>query len=483
MNSAKRIFLIALAALLATSCLSVRLSTMKDDQLDQAGVDAWNAKRPEDARPYWEAMRDPAAKERRLASYDRLAELEGLREAALALPPAESAKQEEAFRGYVAQYKAFPAELKLPADMKESLRPLTVDVAKAKVKAQKMDAATAFIKDAVAFLGDSSDYDPMRREIEAYGRVQAQERAADKVYADAKSTEDFNAKIDAYEGAIAEYRKVESASAAEIKKAGAGPDSGLAAQSASLKKKRGAVRIEMERLVRERGNTFKERIGEEFARQPEASKVGKMGPEDILAFNEEIRANIEKQYKDIIEFSERYPSVIDKDMVRDIDKQKKDLDDRIAQVAAEVRHAKDIASRGHAAMPLLIGLFNPQPGSKAEGEKSRPAVIRGTMKGDADYWWGMVSIESGKMNDLVVTLKDGKEVQVYAENTLSGSKIKKNKLPDLVSRGNKIGNSWPVLNAGSVLKDGQYYVRIMGNGNPSYSGEVVVYSSFISRMR
>jgi hypothetical protein len=263
----------------------------------------------------------------------------------------------------------------------------------------------------------------------------------------------------------------------------AASDSPLQAQAAKLKKKRGNVRIEMERLIRDRGNSFKERIGEEFARQPESAKVGNMGPEDILKFNEDVRANIEKQYEEMVAFSENYPSVIDKDMLRDIDQQKKGLDDKIETVAAEVKHAKDIASRGKAAMPLLIGLFNPVPGSKAEGEKSRPAVLRGKVDGEAAYWWGMVSIDAGKMNDLVVTLKDGKEVQVYSENTLSGSRIKKDKLPDLVSKGNKIGNSWPVLNAGSLLKNGQYYVRIMGNANPSYSGEVVVYSSFISRMR
>jgi hypothetical protein len=483
MNNAKKLALIVLASLLAMSCLSVKLSSMKDDELAQAGIDAWNNKKPEEARPYWEAIRDPAIQSKYLASYDKLAELESLQQAAIAIPPAEDAKQEAAFKNFVAKYNDFPAGLKLPADMKESLRPLTVNVAKAKVKGAKIESASAFMKDAVAFLGDSPDYDPMRKEIEAYGRVQAQERDADKVYADAKAVEDFNAKIDAYEGSIVAYKKVEDASAAEIKKLGAASNSALAGQATKLKKKRGNVRIEMERLVRERGSTFKERIGEEFARVPEGNRVGNMGPEDILKFNEEIRANIEQQYKDIIAFSERYPSVIDKDMIRDIDQQKKNLDDRIEQIAAEVRHAKDIASRGKAAMPLLIGLFNPVPGSKAEGEKSRPAVIRGKMAGEADYWWGMVSIEPGKMNDLVVTMKDGKEVQVYAENTLSGSKIKKNKLPNLVNRGSKIGNSWPVLNAGTVLKNGQYYIRIMDNGTPAYSGEVVVYSSFISRMR
>jgi hypothetical protein len=473
----------AIAAVFATSCLSVRLSSMKDEQLVQGGVDAWNTKKTEDARPYWEAIRDAETKSRYLSYFDKLDELESLQGAAVAAKPGEPARQEAAYDAFVAKYKAFPAELKLPADLKEGMRPVAVGIAKAKVRAGKMEAAQSFIKEAVSLFGDSPEYGALQKEMDAYARVQEQEREADRSYASAKGVEDFNAKIDAYEAAQAAYRKVESASASEMKKLGAGSDSILAAQSASLRKKRGAVRIEEERLVRDRGTTFKERIGEEFARQPEGNKLGNMGPEDILKFNEEIRANIESQYKDIIAFSDRFPSVIDKDMIRDIDLQKASLDARISQIEAEVRHAKDIASRGKAAMPLLIGLFNPVPGSKAEGEKSRPAVIRGKMAGEADYWWGMVSIEPGKMNDLVVTMKDGKAVEVYAENTLSGTQIKKKKLPDLVSKGSRIGNSWPVLNAGAVLKNGQYYIKISSNGNPSYSGEVVVYSSFISRVR
>lgn len=483
MNSVKRILAVAAAALLATSCLSVRLGSMKDDELAKAGVDAWNAKKAEDARPYWEAIRDAGMKGAYLAHYDELDELATFEGKAVDAAPSGSPAQEAAYRDFVAKFKAFPPELKLPADLAEGMRPVAVAIAKAKVKAAKMDAASSFIKEASSLFGEAPEYDGMRKEMAAYARVQDQERDADKVYADAKAVEDFNAKIDAYEGAIEAYRKVESSSAAEVKKLGSPSDSALSAQYASIKKKRGNVRIEMERLVRDRGTTFKERIGAEFARVPEASRIGKMGPEDILAFNEETRQHIEEQYKDIIAFSERFPSVIDKDMIRDIDQQKKSLDDRITAMAAEIRRAKDIASRGKAAIPLLIGLFNPVPGSKAEGEKSRPAVIKGRMQGEADYWWGMVSIEPGKMNDLVVTLKDGKVVEVYAQNTLSGTQIKKKKLADLVSKGSRVGNSWPVLNAGVLLKDGQYYVRILSNGNPDYSGEVVVYSSFVSRVR
>ncbi|MFA6506499.1 MAG: hypothetical protein WCT14_10390, partial [Treponemataceae bacterium] len=336
MNKLRKFLIIAAAALVATSCMTVKLSSMKDEELVKAGVDAWNTKKPEEARPYWEAIRDQATKGRYLSAFEKAAELDTLHQSTLAIKPDQDAKQEEAFKNFVVKYNEFPKDLNMTEEYKPSLRPLTVNVVRARVKSQKFDSAKTFIKDAIAFLGESADYDKYKNEMDAYARVQDLEKNADKTYADAKAVEEFHAKITAYEGSIATYRKVETASAAEIKKIAAANDFPLSSQSAKIKKKRGNVRIEMERLIRERGNSFKERIGEEFARVPEGSRVGNMGPEDILKFNEEIRANIETQYKDIIAFSEKYPTIIDKDMINDIDGQKKSLDDRITTITAEV---------------------------------------------------------------------------------------------------------------------------------------------------
>ena len=131
----------------------------------------------------------------------------------------------------------------------------------------------------------------------------------------------------------------------------------------------------------------------------------------------------------------------------------------------------------------MIGLFNPAPGSTAESKKSRPAKFSATKQKKAEYWWGMVSIPKGEMNDLVITLKDNRNVRVFNENTKSGKLIEKNNLKDLVSRSSRVGNSWPVLNAGSQLKGSNYFFEIDKGKTEDYSGEVVVYSSFITRMR
>jgi hypothetical protein len=131
----------------------------------------------------------------------------------------------------------------------------------------------------------------------------------------------------------------------------------------------------------------------------------------------------------------------------------------------------------------MIGLFNPQPGTAAEAKKSRPAVFRATGVKDDEYWWGMVSIPKGTMNDLVVTVNDSRVVRVFADNTKSGALIEKNEMKDLVNRGYKVGNSWPVLNAGDQLSTDKYFFEIQKGKTPNYEGEVVVYSSFIVRMR
>jgi hypothetical protein len=58
--------------------------------------------------------------------------------------------------------------------------------------------------------------------------------------------------------------------------------------------------------------------------------------------------------------------------------------------------------------------------------------------------------------------------------------IERKGLKDLVNRGNKVGNSWPVLNAGEAP---EAVVPRGPRGKAEPIGEAVVYSSFIARMR
>ena len=208
-----------------------------------------------------------------------------------------------------------------------------------------------------------------------------------------------------------------------------------------------------------------------------------MSLEAILAHYQSVQTNIESTYQDLLGFAAKYPNDIGQDIIDDINAQKKDLEAKIAQVNAEIRTAQEIASRGKVVMPLMIGLFNPDPRSTAESKRSRPAKFSAKNAKGNEYWWGMVSIPKGTMNDLVVTLKDNRTVRVFAENTKSGKLIEKNNMKDLVNRSYKVGNSWPVLNAGNTLPTNKYFFEVQKGKTPDYEGEVVVYSSFIVRMR
>ena len=131
----------------------------------------------------------------------------------------------------------------------------------------------------------------------------------------------------------------------------------------------------------------------------------------------------------------------------------------------------------------MIGLFNPAPGSTKASQKSRPAKFSAAKQSDSEYWWGMVSIKKGEMNDLVITMKDNRNIRVFNQNTHSGKDIEKKGLKDLVSKANKVGNSWPVLNAAKALGSDKYFFEVQKGKTDSYSGEVVVYSSFNTRSR
>jgi hypothetical protein len=195
--------------------------------------------------------------------------------------------------------------------------------------------------------------------------------------------------------------------------------------------------------------------------------------------------------KELTVFAAKYPKVIDRDMLKDIDDQKKALEDRIVIITAEVEKARhdaavaaELASRGKVIMPVMIGLFNPVPGLKGNDAKSRPGKFKGSTSGDASaWWWGMVDIPKGTMNDLVISVKDNRTVRVFPQNTKSGTLIDSLKLKDLVNRSYKVGNSWPVLNAGAQLPSGKYFFELQKGSAKDYSGDVTVYSSFIMRMR
>ena len=143
-----------------------------------------------------------------------------------------------------------------------------------------------------------------------------------------------------------------------------------------------------------------------------------------------------------------------------------------------------IKDRGTPVIPLIIGIFNPQPG---DPQRSRPASFSGRVSDGSDWWWGIADIPKGQAQDLVVTMSDSRPVRIYAagRGLGQGQEAGGSTRPasDLVNPLFKVGNSWPVLNAGARLNLGVFHIEVGPGKSAGYSGEAVVYKSFMTRTR
>ncbi len=454
-----------------------------DEKLVARGRDAWNRKEPEAAREHWEAIQDAKARAAYVGYVDAYAALGKDLDTAATAKVEEQAKFEAAYGRARKALGAFPPELKIRPEVKDRAAEIAAARVRALLDSRRTASARELAQSASSYYGNVHGLPALVKEADLLLAAQRQAARADEELEKARAEEEFYAKIAAYEGAAASYLKVETALAQGADRDGVSGTAAVAAEASRIKKKRLDSRVEMERRLRERQYSFKDRIGEEFARVPEGDKLGSMTREEMLAFESEKKANIEKEYQELKTFHERFPAVIDAAMLAEVDGQRKEMEIRIARVEAEIRTAKEIASRGKPVSPLLIGLFNPVPGTKGADQKSRPAILRGSAAGRSDYWWGMEEIAKGAMNDLVVTMADDRTVRVFSSNTKSGSLVGKNGVKDLVNRGYKMGNSWPVLNAGAQLPSTLYFIEVQEGKKASYEGEVVIYSSFIARQR
>ncbi len=498
----KRIFVaVAVAAgLLLASCATVDDPARKETPDQKAiarGTAAWNQKGPSAARPYWNEIKDKTTRATYTGYVDafdsgsrHLAEAQSAKAGDEARILASYEKAQQAFAG-------LPEDLELPDETRANGLAIAEGRMRGLIAANKLPKAQELGRTAVRTFGDSeaidsmnAEIDSMKAEIEVISASRQREAGADAVQGKAREAADFDGKIAGIEAAAGAYARAGTLLADDAAKARVSKSQGIAQEASRLRKKRQDLLVEKERLVREQAYVYRARIGEEFARVPDRGKVGNMTLEELLEHQKSVKAGVEAAYDDMTRFAARYPQAADPEMMAEVEEQKKDLDAKIAQVNAEIRvaeenaaRAREIASRGKVVMPIMIGLFNPQPGSSAEARKSRPAVFLAKgAKGD-EYWWGMVSIPKGSMNDLVITVNDGRTVRVFNDNTKSGTLIKKNEMKDLVNRGYRVGNSWPVLNAGDQLTTDKYFFEIQKGRTPGYEGEVVVYSSFIVRMR
>jgi hypothetical protein len=476
------IIILAVLAVLLASCATTGGGSADDNAIAR-GVKAWNEREPAAAAAYWNDIENKDVNKK----YQNYITLYDAGVAALSgtdtIKSSNESKLLAACNTALDKFLALDPALKLPPDICQKGAVLSAGRISALLAAEKLPAAKKLYTSALKVYGDSDELAFAGKEIDMVSSIITKKSALSSQADKARAVDAFDDKIAAFDAALSSYTAAENEIVSAVNKSDVAKSAGVAANIRSFKKAHQDLAIERESAIRERAYDYKDRIGEEFARTPEQGKDGKMSLEEILAHYQSVKTNIDKIYQELLDFAARYPNDIGKDVLDDIGSQKQDLENKIAQVNAEIRTAKEIASRGKVVMPLMIGLFNAAPGSTAESKKSRPAKFSATDAKKDEYWWGMVSIPKNQMNDLVITLKDNRTVRVFSENTKSGKLIKKNDMKDLVNRGYKVGNSWPVLNAGSQLTSDKYFFEVQKGKTEDYAGEVVVYSSFIVRMR
>ena len=478
------------ASVFALAGLFVSCGTTSKDGVDPAitkGIEAWNKITPEDASDPWNGISDAAVKAKYL-NYVTL-----YKAGADAIESTESMKASQenkllsACNTALDKFTAIDdSQLKLPEDICEKGSNLSAGRINKLLEANKITAAKTMHQKSVSVYGSSPVLTTAGKEIDVVNAIYAKTSALSGEGAKAAAVEGFEAQVAAYDDAIGKYVAAESELSASASKAGVADMSAVLKNIKNLKSTRQNLESERASIIREKAYGYKDKIGEEFARQPGAGtgKNGALTSYDIRNHYNSIQSNIDSIYSELTAFSAKYPKEVGQDVLSDIDAQRRDLKVKIAQINREIANEEEIKSRGNTVMPLMIGLFNPDPKSTAESKKSRPAKFSSTKQKKTDYWWGMVSIQPGQMNDLVITLKDNRTVHVYNQNTHSGKDIKKKNLEDLVSKANKVGNSWPVMNVGKMLNGGtNYYFSIDEGKTNTYSGEVVIYSSFVTRSR
>jgi hypothetical protein len=227
------------------------------------------------------------------------------------------------------------------------------------------------------------------------------------------------------------------------------------------------------KLLKESLLSFPERMGEIFARAPVAD--GRLGDKDILAFNIETDALLREGLSEFDGIVASHPGLLDEPTLDRLRGSVRSLSSRFSRAEAALRLVKD---RGKPVMPFVIGIFNPQPGDPLRSRPARFAgMVAGGGQGGSDWWWGVADIPKGSAQDLVVTMSDSRPVRVYA--TRSGVKPS----ADLINPLFRVGNSWPILNAGARLAEGVFHIEVGPGKARQYSGEAAVYKSFVTRTR
>lgn len=460
------------------------------DILIQKGTDAWNNKDPTFAIDYWIKINDPSLQKAYLNyvySYqDAVEKLENIEGS----DSKNKNQMIEECKEIISIFTEIDSSLRLPADIRISSCNLTYRCVDKLLSEEKINSAKDLYNSAVKVFGEYEDLKLAKKEIDIVSFIQNKINEIKQGYDNASCTTNSNLKIKEYDNTYTNYKEAEETINAMISSSVIANSSGIDKTRKNFKSIGQNIKIAREKVIREKAYTYREKISTAFARKPTSGsgKKGAITSEDILDLYKSIQREINNLYDELTDFRNSYPDAVGADIMDEINNQKNTLNSEIAKITKEVQNEKEVESRGKSVFPVMIGLFNSDAGQSENNKKSKPATFSSTNGSKDEYWWGMVEIPSGVMNDLVITLKDNRTVRVFNDNTKNGKNIAKKendtkKLHDLVSQNSRIGNSWPVLNAGKQLNGSLYYFEVQKGKTDNYSGEAVVYSSFITRMR
>lgn len=467
------------AGLVFTACVSTEVSN--EDPAIAKGVEAWNKRGASTAKDYWEKIADEKTKQKYL-SYITLYE-DGV--AALDSTDAMKSTQEtkllNACNTALKNFSALDPALDLTDDICEKGAVITAPRVNKLLEQERISEARKLYKSAEGVYGSHPDLVTVGKEIDAVSSIVSKRNSLKEESAKASEIENVDEKIAAYEKLAASVPGLQKEVNGIAAKSGVESTSAVKAAVKSHNSVCQDVVAKRKLAIREKAYDYKEQIGDVFARQLEGTGSGKNGAftnQEILDHYTSVKSDMQVAYNQLLDFQKKYPQEIDADVIKDIEAQKTTLESKISLVEKEIAKEKEIASRGK--YVGMIGLFNSEAG---DAKKSKPAKFSGSTAKNPDYLWGIVDIAPGAMNDLVITMKDNRNVHVYNQNTKSGKQIEKLGLTDLISRQNKVGNSWPVMNAREALKGSIYYVQVEQGKSAEYAGEAVVYASFITRSR
>lgn len=479
-----RLAILAAVALVAigttfTACLSTDVDS--GDPAIAKGIDAWNRRGASTAKDYWDKIADEKVKQKYL-NYITLYE-KGV--AALDSTDSIKASQESkllsAVNTAVKNFSALDPALDLTQEVCDKGAAVTAPRIDKLLEQEKVSEARKLYKDAKSVYGTYPELEAAGKEVDVVSNIIAKRSALKESVEKAKEIEDVDEKIDAFQK-LSDSLSAKQKEVSDIaSKSGVGSTNAVKVAVKNFNNVCQDAVAERKLAIREKAYEYKEQLGDVFVRETPTTGSGKGGAvtnQDLLNHYTSVKNDMNVIYAKLLEFQKKYPEEIDNNVIKDINNQKATLESKIATVEKDIAVEKEIASRGK--YIGMIGLFNAESN---DAKKSKPAKFSGNTAKTEDYLWGYADIPAGEMNDLVITLKDNRSVHVYNQNTKSGKQIEKLKLQDLVSRQNKVGNSWPVMNAREALNGTKFFVQIEQGKTAEYSGEAVIYASFITRSR